>query len=642
MSTDRTVRWINTLTALMAVTAVSSIQALSHHGTALRPSGWWMVLVIAVAFGLAERTVFHFEFRREAISASISEVPLVLALVYLPPWQAVAARIVGSLLIIVLQWRSPLHKLLFNAALFTLEIAVAYRIIGLVTGAFGHSTTAMLFGAALAAAVPTLIDAVLVSAVISLVEGGFKERALYELRLFGWIAPLNSMAAAALLAPALMSPWLLVVSVVPIVALWTVMRAHGNLEQKFRDLDDLHGFVRKVGPSLDIDELVQTAAAEAAERFTPQAALIAALRAELPENGILVDEVTQIGHVMRLFWPAIAGIVLLFFAYSMAKSMHPEWMIHATVQTHFSWQVFTESIQRYNWFLQHTYSGRPPLLGCGIIAFTALLIATPSSKSQWLGFLGILLLPLVLLAIEKTTDGTENIFFGYGRFFLAIPFAWGWFFSGSGFSLGLFKRLWDLPIKKTFSISSRFLRQSAVVRVVYFIGLFAAVGLYGYRFWDRCSIRELGKTYVPVMIYPINQLRGDAEKMAQLCKSEHIGAVVVLDHYVLETASMGFAHLANFPLQSEIQPSDTLPDCFKIHNPIPIIRPKYERRHWLLKEIKEQKYVPHKVAVMDVFKDSAWGDRLPFKHQLADVRGPVFIFETGEMTLSDFITKFLE
>jgi hypothetical protein len=45
---------------------------------------------------------------------------------------------------------------------------------------------------------------------------------------------------------------------------------------------------------------------------------------------------------------------------------------------------------------------------------------------------------------------------------------------------------------------------------------------------------------------------------------------------------------------------------------------------------------------MDVFKDSTWGDRLPFKHSLADVRGPVFIFETGEMTLSDFIAKFLQ
>ena len=176
----------------------------------------------------------------------------------------------------------------------------------------------------------------------------------------------------------------------------------------------------------------------------------------------------------------------------------------------------------------------------------------------------------------------------------------------------------------------------------YFIGLFIAVGLYGYRFWDRCSIRELGKTYVPVMIYPINQLRGDAEKMANLCRTEKIGAVVVLDHYVLETASMGFQQLADFPLQSEIQPADTTPDCFEIHKPIPIVRPKYERRHWLLKEIKEQHYVPHKVAVMDVFKDSAWGDRLPFKHCLADVRGPVFIFETGEMTLSDFLDLILK
>jgi hypothetical protein len=214
--------------------------------------------------------------------------------------------------------------------------------------------------------------------------------------------------------------------------------------------------------------------------------------------------------------------------------------------------------------------------------------------------------------------------------------------SSSGFSFGGLNRLWEITFKHPLTFSGKFPILSKLIKPVYFICLFAAVGLYGYRFWDKCSIRELGKTYVPVMIYPINQLRGDAEKMANLCRTQKIGAVVVLDHYVLETASMGFQQLAAFPLQSEIQPSDTLPDCFKIHETIPIVRPKYERRHWLLKEIKEQHYVPHKVAVMDVFKDSAWGDRLPFKHSLADVRGPVFIFETGEMTLSDFITKFLQ
>ncbi len=52
----------------------------------------------------------------------------------------------------------------------------------------------------------------------------------------------------------------------------------------------------------EIAELKASFAAEATAKFAPQAAFIAALRAELPENGILVDEVTQIGHVMRLFW----------------------------------------------------------------------------------------------------------------------------------------------------------------------------------------------------------------------------------------------------------------------------------------------------------------------------------------------------
>lgn len=55
--------------------------------------------------------------------------------------------------------------------------------------------------------------------------------------------------------------------------------------------------------------------AEANRRFAPQAAYIAALRAELPENGIFVDEVTQIGHVIRLFWEAYAPRSFLTPAY---------------------------------------------------------------------------------------------------------------------------------------------------------------------------------------------------------------------------------------------------------------------------------------------------------------------------------------
>ena len=55
--------------------------------------------------------------------------------------------------------------------------------------------------------------------------------------------------------------------------------------------------------------------ADVHSRFAPQAAYIAALRAELPENGIFVDEVTQIGHVIRLFWEAYGPRTFLTPAY---------------------------------------------------------------------------------------------------------------------------------------------------------------------------------------------------------------------------------------------------------------------------------------------------------------------------------------
>ena len=104
-------------------------------------------------------------------------------------------------------------------------------------------------------------------AVISIVEGGFFERLRGEMRIAGVVAPLNAMVAAAMVAPTLVSPWLAIMSAVPLVAFWALFRGYGNLEQRYRDLDALHGFVRKVGPSLDLAELAGTAAAESRDSF---------------------------------------------------------------------------------------------------------------------------------------------------------------------------------------------------------------------------------------------------------------------------------------------------------------------------------------------------------------------------------------
>ena len=65
----------------------------------------------------------------------------------------------------------------------------------------------------------------------------------------------------------------------------------------------------------EIGALKASYLADMTKRFAPQAALIAALRAELPENGIFVDEVTQVGHVIRLFWEAYKPRTFLTPAY---------------------------------------------------------------------------------------------------------------------------------------------------------------------------------------------------------------------------------------------------------------------------------------------------------------------------------------
>ncbi len=321
---------------------------------------------------------------------------------------------------------------------------------------------------------------------------------------------------------------------------------------------------------------------------------------------------------------AIASVALMF-SYRQLIQSHPHWMIHGTINLSFSYTDFAQNITQFNRLLQHSYPFIP-LVGILIIGLITWILFQPKSKWEALAFWGTLLSPVGLFGLSKITDGTENIFFGYGRFFLAIPFAWGFLWSNSNLQI-------PTAIKKMYEqLGVKFSNQWIVYsrQIKYSLFLFfttVCISGYAYQLWDQTSIREFGKTYIPVMVYPLNQMKLDAAQLANLCKKEDIGAVLILDHFVLECGSMGYSLLSEFPVTDQ-------------GKTIPILRPKYERRHWLLQE--NQNYIPKKVAVMDVWKDSTWGTQWPFKRSLADVRGRVFIFETGAIPLNQFITKFLK
>ncbi|HAP77749.1 MAG TPA: hypothetical protein DCR14_16915, partial [Acidimicrobiaceae bacterium] len=261
------------LTGCMLAASVTLLWLLPGRDEALRPTEWWVALIIAGGFAVAERWAFHFEFRREAISFSLSEVPTVFALLYLSPLMAVVVRVAGSLVVIAVRRGSKLYKLAFNGALFAIEMAFATHLLRFVTERTDHPA-AMVAALIPATAISTIAGSVLVSTAIALVEGGWLDRVRSELRLSWWMAPTNASIGAATAAPTLVSPWLAPVAIAPLAAGWSIVRAFGRLEQRHRDLDAQLGFVRTVGQNLGLRPVAMAAAAEAARLLRARGAAV--------------------------------------------------------------------------------------------------------------------------------------------------------------------------------------------------------------------------------------------------------------------------------------------------------------------------------------------------------------------------------
>lgn len=83
---------------------------------------WW---ALACLFFLSEIAVVHFRFRKEALSFSLNELPIVAGLYFTGPAGMVVAQAVGAAAALVLHRRQVPMKLVFNVAKLSLEAAVA-------------------------------------------------------------------------------------------------------------------------------------------------------------------------------------------------------------------------------------------------------------------------------------------------------------------------------------------------------------------------------------------------------------------------------------------------------------------------------------------------------------------------------------
>jgi diguanylate cyclase (GGDEF)-like protein len=86
------------------------------------------VVLLAAAFYLVEVMPLHLEWNGQAYSLSLSEVPLVVALLCRPSLLLVAARVIGGVAALAVHRRQPLQKLGYNASVQFLESSLALAI----------------------------------------------------------------------------------------------------------------------------------------------------------------------------------------------------------------------------------------------------------------------------------------------------------------------------------------------------------------------------------------------------------------------------------------------------------------------------------------------------------------------------------
>ena len=234
--------WV--LTAILAV-AAAGLAALVWRMESPNPPIEIPIPAFIGLFYIAEVTVVHVRFRRDAHSFSMSEVPLVLSLFFLTPSAILISQFIGSTLALVINRRQRSVKLAFNMSQLSIQTSVVVAIFMSATAGsdpLGHAGWLGVAGGILATVV---VSNAMIGAAIRMSGGNLSDEdrnTMYVLS-FG-AATLN--AALALIAATILwarpsSAW---IALIPFAVLFFAYRAY--LAQRL-DRDRLHALYEVSG-----------------------------------------------------------------------------------------------------------------------------------------------------------------------------------------------------------------------------------------------------------------------------------------------------------------------------------------------------------------------------------------------------------
>ncbi|HEX2025360.1 MAG TPA: EAL domain-containing protein [Actinomycetota bacterium] len=263
------------LTAGIAAAAVLLYVGIvrSLPGTGLRPLlPWWALIPM---FYVAEISVVHLRFRRDAHSFSMSEIPLVLGLFFAGPAALVPAQILGSVIALVVHRRQPLLKLAFNLSQFALQACVAAFVFHGIVALGDPLGPAGWAGAVLATQATLLLADGLINAAIALSGDRLPPQAAWGVLATGVAATAMNTSLAlvgvTILAQDLGAAWL---AAVPPVVLFIAYRAYSAKRREHERLESLYEATRALHASPQLEPAMSAAVQQARDLFDSQVAEI--------------------------------------------------------------------------------------------------------------------------------------------------------------------------------------------------------------------------------------------------------------------------------------------------------------------------------------------------------------------------------
>jgi diguanylate cyclase (GGDEF)-like protein len=236
----------------IAMTCIAALLLLPLYTFGLRVLGpvfslhlpWWC---LAAAFAAADRVKFDFEVRREAISFSLSELPLTLALFFCSPIQLIIGRLAGLAISSLLIERRLNRKQIVNVTNAAIECAVATVVFRSIPGTFDLAHPATWIKAVVAI---TAANAVSLALVTTAMRWHGAQPMIRKMATTIVVAMIGNICLA-ILAATLMtsSPWALIPFGVLMGLVALTYGGYNSLMKRHVSLEQLYEFTRLVSGS---------------------------------------------------------------------------------------------------------------------------------------------------------------------------------------------------------------------------------------------------------------------------------------------------------------------------------------------------------------------------------------------------------